>query len=568
MRTWWAVGLLAFLFLSSNEGLGFSQQTATIRFQDVTDAVLPYPIRPLAGQTHGQSWGFIAVGDYDGDGWDDLYINEMSMVHTVEHQNIHGRPQSGYLLRNAGGRFVDETQRLPVIDEDTEHRHVAVWCDFDRDGDEDLLLGTGMDDEFPLGHPERMVGNLDVWLRNDGTHFTDVSRSVVVEGFDTRHSKVFHGYTCADVDGNGWPDILVLNDHAPEVYGVDGVTPIFRLYLNQGGMRYKEDAASRGFRREVDRERTSIAPWGLGCYDFNGVRGVDCRVAGGNLSRWVLNRGGGFFNVHTGVYLPIADLNAYSNDLAWADYDGDGLIDHSDAFLVTRVDIHLNNGSTVHNDGMVNATRASAPGGRPRLRSTAAFDADNDGDADLFVTVEASGPTPKGRPTKAPDLFFRNDDLTFVELAKEVGLDGGVCVGKRAYSGPADHCVGGGGAAVIDFDRDGRLDLVVNYTPWFKPAGGVERVRVYRNVTQNPGNWIGILVQGRDALGATVTVQACGKTYVRRVVNDTHHLAQNTRAIHIGLGECRNRALVVVAWPDGQVHRGWFHTGRYYQVRR
>ncbi|MDR7415075.1 MAG: CRTAC1 family protein [Armatimonadota bacterium] len=532
----------------------------------MTDQVFPYPVRPLYGESHGQSWGFIAVGDYDGDGWDDLYINEMSMVHTVEHQNIHGRPQSGYLLRNTGGRFVDETYKLPVIDEDTEHRHAAVWCDFDNDGDEDLLLGTGMDDEFPLGHPERMTGNLDVWLRNDGTHFTDVSRQVTVEGYDTRHSKVFHGYTCADVDGNGWPDILLQNKKAPEVYGSGG-TPVFRLYLNLGGFRYREAAAERGF-KDTEYPTSNIDPWGLGCYDFNGVRGMDCRSAGGNLGRWILNKGGGFFDVHTGVYRPIADLNAYSNDLAWADYNGDGLIDHSDAGLTQIVRIFVNNGSTVHNDGMADSTKAAASN-RVRLRSTAALDADNDGDADLFVTVEGSGPqTPDGWTTKAPDLFFRNDNMTFVEMARQVGLDGGICVGKRADSRPADHCAGGGGAAVVDYDRDGRLDLVVSYTPWFKPAGGVERVRVYRNVTQNPGNWIGVIVQGRRSLGSRVTVEACGKTHVRQVVNDTHHLAQNTRAIHVGLGGCTNRPYVVIQWSDGAVTRTYLSRNRYHLVRR
>jgi hypothetical protein len=559
---------LAVAFLSV-QGIGpvFSQNPATIRFQDVTDQVLPYPIRPLAGLSHGQSWGFIAVGDSDGDGWDDLYINEMSMVHTHDHQNIHGRPQSGYLLRNVGGRFVDESHKLPVIDEDTEHRHVAVWCDFDRDGDLDLLLGTGMDDEFPLGHPERMVGNLDVWLRNDGDRFTDVSRQVVVEGFATRSSKVFHGYTCADVDGNGWPDILVLNKYAPEVYGVDGGTPVFRLYLNQGGMRYREAAAERGF-RDVEYRTSNIDPWGLGCYDFNPVRGVDCRSAGGNLGRWILNRSSGFFDVNTGIYRPIADLNAYSNDLAWADFNGDGLVDHADAGLLQHTNIHVNNGSTAHNDGMVSLTRASAPN-RVRLRSAVGFDADNDGDADLFVTVEASGPlTPDGKPTKAPDLFFRNDNMTFVEMARQVGLDGGICVGKRADPRPADHCAGGGGAAVMDFDRDGRLDLVVSSTPWFKPAGGVERVRVYRNVTQNTGNWVGVIVQGRDALGTVVRIEACGKTFVRQVVAGTHHLAQNTRTIHVGLGECMNRPHVTVQWPDGAAHRGWLSLNRYHLVRR
>jgi len=130
------------------------------------------------------------------------------------------------------------------------------------------------------------------------------------------------------------------------------------------------------------------------------------------------------------------------------------------------------------------------------------------------------------------------------------------------------YCTGGGGAAVIDFDRDGRLDLVVGYTPWFRGAVGIERIRVYRNITPNAGNWIGLIVQGRRALGAMVTFEACGKTHYRQVTPGTHHLAQNTRAVHVGLGSCTNRVLAKIEWSDGSVERTWLDRNRYYVVRR
>lgn len=570
MRTAWiATGVSLLLVLLGVHAPSFPQGTATVRFQDVTDQVLPYPIRPLAG-LRDASWGFIAVGDYNGDGWDDLYVNEMSMVHQFEGGMIMGRPQSGYLLRNVGGRFMDESNALPVIDEDTEHRHVAVWCDYDRDGDEDLLLGTGYDDEAPAGSQERLVGNLDVWLRNDGNKFTDVSRSIVVGGFDTRVTKVNHGYTCADLDGNGFLDIVLENRFTPEVYGEGGLTPVFNVYMNYGGGRYQEERAQRGFRDMIART-SNIDPWGLGCYDFDRVRGVDCASSGGNLGRWILNKGGGFFDVNTGVYRPIADRQAYTNDLGWGDFNGDGRIDFADAALTTIIPIAVNNGSTDLNDGLRPAATIDA-GKKLRWRSMAVADFDNDGRDDVFVTVEGSGlMTPDGHKTKAPDQLFLNRWPNFVEAGAQAGVDGGECVGKIAdFFGAigSPYCTGGGGAAVIDFDRDGRLDLVVGYTPWFRGAVGIERVRVYRNVTPNPGNWIGIVVQGRDALGTRVTLEACGRAYYRQVVAGTHHLAQNTRTVHLGLGSCAERIYTRIEWPDGSVQRAWLNRNRYYVVRR
>jgi|GEM_PF-2053987 len=570
MRTAWIAATLGFLLvLSGFQSPGFPQRTATVRFQDVTDQVLPYPIRPLAG-LRDASWGFIAVGDYNGDGWDDLYINEMSMVHQFEGGAIMGRPNSGYLLRNAGGRFVDESSKLPVIDEDTEHRHVPVWCDYDGDGREDLLIGTGYDDEAPPGSQERLVGNLDVWLRNDGARFVDVSRSIVVENFDTRISKVNHGYTCADLDNNGFPDIILENRFTPEVYGASGQTPVFNVYMNYGNGRYREERESRGFRDMIART-SNIDPWGLTCYDFDRVRGTDCASSGGNLGRWILNKGNGFFDVNTGVYRPIADRQAYTNDNGWGDFDGDGRIDFADAALTRIISIALNNGSTTLNDGLRSAAQVDA-GAKLRWRSMAIADFDNDGKDDIFVTVEASGPqTADGHVTKAPDQLFLNRWPNFVEVGKAAGVDGGECVGKIAdfFGGIGEpYCTGGGGAAVIDFDRDGRLDLVVGYTPWFRGAVGIERIRVYRNITPNAGNWIGLIVQGRRALGAMVTFEACGKTHYRQVTPGTHHLAQNTRAVHVGLGSCTNRVLAKIEWSDGSVERTWLDRNRYYVVRR
>ena len=167
-------------------------------------------------------------------------------------------------------------------------------------------------------------------------------------------------------------------------------------------------------------------------------------------------------------------------------------------------------------------------------------DVNNDGWVDLFVTkgnVEAQLDHAARDPS---NLLLAQPDGTFVEAGMEAGL---------ADFGRAR------GAAVVDLNADGLLDLVV--------VDRRENVRLYRNIgsgtAEQPaamGNWLGVrLVQpgaNRDAIGAWVEVRFDGRTTLREVTVGGGHAGGQIGSIHFGLGGS-STAEVRVTWPDGHI---------------
>jgi len=516
-------------------------QPATVRFDNATDA---------AGLHTGlaEEWGMIAVADYDGDGWDDVYIGHHGMFGMGDVMGSHTWPRGGQLFRNTRqGGFEEQTELLPLVTEETEHRHQVVWCDIDRDGDEDLIIGTGFDDSRDA------VGNRDLWLRNDGNRFTEIAQAL---GVEDRLSKVF-AITCFDLDANGWPDVLTLQAPQASI----GRGQLHHLWMNYGG-RFVEEANRRGLVMPANQAKT---PYAIDCADFNRTGYPSCIGTGNNYSYWLLNIGRAFRWL-TGVYEPIADLSPYLHDGAWADFNGDGLLDAAvvDTFNNrgnSIVKVHCNNGSQSvainHADGLrlcwtssvafgVNfASAASEPG------SLAVGDFDNDGSPDLFVTRDR-GLVTSGRAAKGPDyLFMNNGAAQLSEMAQAAGV-----------AGPVGARVGGGGVAVIDYDRDGRLDLIVGYNAMHHPGP----FRLYRNVTTNNYKWVGFILRAPQPLGAWISIEACGRRRDHQLSARTGWLAQDSRNVHFGLGDCSGPVSVTVRWPGGRQAEAAVAAGAYHII--
>ena len=109
----------------------------------------------------------------------------------------------------------------------------------------------------------------------------------------------------------------------------------------------------------------------------------------------------------------------------------------------------------------------------------------------------------------------------------------------------------GRGVARVDWDGDGDLDL------WVSNRSGPQ-VRYFQNDTRFDHHFLSIRLQGtrsnRDAIGARVTVICAGqedKPLVRTVRAGDGFLAQSTKWLHFGLGDCDRLARVLVRWPDG-----------------
>ncbi len=215
----------------------------------------------------------VALGDYDNDGWLDLYLSNLG---------------ANLLLRNDGGRFVDVSTAAGVAGNPEDWSTGTAFLDYDNDGDLDLFVGNyvtwtreiDLEIDFTIaglgrayGGPEHHTGALNRLYRNDGDGtFTEVSQAAgiaVTEGVDRRPAGKALGVGVADIDGNGWVDIVVAND----------TTRNF-LYQNLGDGRFEEVSVLEGI--AYDREGRATSGMGIDIARFR--NDADIGIAIGNFA--------------------------------------------------------------------------------------------------------------------------------------------------------------------------------------------------------------------------------------------------------------------------------------------
>jgi len=209
-------------------------------FEDITEKA------GLQGEGYGMG---VAVGDYDNDGYEDLYVTAFG-GNKLYHNN-----------RN--GTFTDVTDRAGV--RGSGWSTSAAWVDLDNDGLLDLVvlryLDWDFDDVWCGEHREgyRSYCTPDVFhpvtpliFHNDGNdHFTEISHKI---GMDEPGKGL--GIAISDYDRDGRIDICVANDSMPEF-----------LYHNQANGRFKEVGLSAGI--AVDGEGHTFAGMGVDLADYN-----------------------------------------------------------------------------------------------------------------------------------------------------------------------------------------------------------------------------------------------------------------------------------------------------------
>jgi hypothetical protein len=172
--------------------------------------------------------------------------------------------------------------------------------------------------------------------------------------------------------------------------------------------------------------------------------------------------------------------------------------------------------------------------GRPSTGWHAEFgDVDNDGRADLFIAKGNVDQMPGMAMHDPNNLLMQSDDGSFFEAS----VMAGVATMDRSR-----------GAALVDFDLDGRLDLIV--------SNRRAPLELYRNTTQDVGNWITVSVHqdggNRDAIGAVITVEAGPlRQSIQQVIGGGHAGGQFLPR-HFGLGDVHD-VDVTVEWPDGTI---------------
>jgi hypothetical protein len=186
-----------------------------------------------------QGYGFgAAIGDYDNDGWPDIYITALDGNH---------------LYHNDHGHFRDVTAQAGVGVHNFSTG--AAWIDYDRDGHLDLFVGDYVDwtpqTDLPCGPPNarqycppnQYHGARPYLFRNrgDGT-FEDVSAKAGVLG----HPGKTLGVTVYDFNGDGWPDLYLANDTVADVLLINNQHGGFTDQALAAGVALGDDAQPTG----------------------------------------------------------------------------------------------------------------------------------------------------------------------------------------------------------------------------------------------------------------------------------------------------------------------------------
>ncbi len=337
-----------------------------------------------------EGWGVGAcVGDYDNDGWDDLFLTFWG--HNALFHN------------NGDGTFTDVTRKAGLYEERVRWGSGCTWIDYDRDGYLDLFVSNYIEldlKKIPVpgqtGYcqwkglpvmcgPRGLPGGTNLLYHNngDGT-FTDVSEKAGILKTGPRYSITAVSY---DFDNDGWPDIYVAVDSEPSILFHNNHDGTFTDIGVMAGCAYNEDGQEQ-------------AGMGVGVADYDGDGWFDIFKTNfaDDTSDLYHNNGDGTFTDVTHV----AGVGANTQYVGWGagfmDYDNDGWPDifHVTGHVYPEIDAQKLDSSfksprivyrNLGNGKFKDVSGELGPGVSEKFssRGCAFGDFDNDGDVDVLV---------------------------------------------------------------------------------------------------------------------------------------------------------------------------------------
>ncbi len=431
-------------------------------------------------------WGYgCAVGDYDNDGWEDLYVTNYG--------------QNRLYHNNHDGTFTDVAEKAGVTvgtAQEPDWSTGATFGDYDGDGKLDLftdgyihldLSNPPLSGSKAVGYahcqyrgievmcgPRGLKGEHDHLFHNngDGT-FTDVSKKL---GVDNSNGYYGLGALFADVNGDGKPDLLVADDSTPNY-----------LYINKGNGTFEDDSYISGYALNDSGREVANMGIAVGDYENNGHLSVVNTTFADDYNVLFQNDG-------TGTFTDISyQVGIAESSIPFVSF-GDGFLDY-----------------------------------------------DNDGWKDLLIVNGHVYPQVDQHPdwgtsyAQRPLLYhnLKNGKFALVPAVDGTGL-AVTSVGR--------------GAAFGDLFNDGKIDVVIN---------NMDGVPVLlRNVNPDHHNWVEMKLVGgpkspRDAVGATVYLNADGMRQRGDVLSGGSYLSSNDMRVHFGLNDATDAGTAEIHWPSG-----------------
>lgn len=528
------------------------------RFEDITEASGLFRSR-LDDSPGGRSVEVVASADVDNDGDVDVFTARPVQDPTIAEQDFSemmlndgsGVFQFGELDSHARSDYTTTTEARPTVPVG------AALVDANRDGFVDLFISNNKrgDDSSPL--QDRLFLGDGLGGFTDGTEDAGLTTNQWRDIGDLNqgggHSWGW-GATSCDLDDDGLPELLSASygrspNHLWHATGVPG------------DVGFVNESVSSGYGYDHRDEWWTNA--NAQCYCEDNPDAEDCDQAPEPDAQLCANLRASFGDNYRWSHSGDREawrLGGNSATTTCADFDNDGRFDlltgeivHSDvgetsdpaeiAFNATvgpGEDIHFErpgneatglikdrSGATYYDDGDMN---------------NAVLDFDNDGYRDVYIS-SSDYPGTRGR------LFHGLGERTFLAVDPDDGIDH-----RRSA-----------GAASVDLDRDGDLDLVVGTSRM--RCGGTTggdcyeypRLRIFENLANERGNnWLQVRLFGTGdtnamAVGAKATVTRCDERSAAQVDGGHGHQGtQEDRVLHFGLGIVDEPVTVTVRWPDAE----------------
>jgi len=462
------------------------------------------------GVNHGLSESSIGAGisvyDFNQDGLDDLTLG-----------NTKGDPLSFYT--NTGSGF-DKVS--PLVDNEENVKQI-IWVDFDNDGDPDLYVvaNDGI---------SRLYQNMGDLVMVDVTERSGLPLNV----------HFGYGACWADYNRDGWLDLYYASK------GVIGDPDAIRSY----NRLFKNNADGTFFERteEADVADDDKLPFCSAFIDYNNDMWPDIYTANDKLTYNTLlenNRSGEFVDVsvQTG-----ADARMNAMCVNPGDYNRDGWMD----IYVTNTPIGgqlLENNGVVNKDGYLEYTNVAEDlevhfeGGNSWGSNF--FDADNDGDLDLYISSSIE------QPREHSSVFYENIEGSLFDQPIIEGMLGDTA---QSYTN-----------AIGDINNDGLIDIIVQNNP---PLDFF----VWKNETESDHYWLKIKLEGvnsnRDAIGTRIEAYVNKSYQLQYTLCGSGFLGQNSAKKHIGLKDSEVADSIILTWSSGHVDKFYnLENGKTYNIR-